>query len=285
MVENGDGFVSISGNWEKRRIETTNRLGSIDRRTFIKLSSAGAAALIFGAGPFTERLVAASSFSGYPFKLGVASGDPQPDGMVLWTRLAPEPLAEDGRGGMPQESVAVRWQVAADENFGRILLQGTVYAQPELAHSVHVEVRGLRPNRPYFYRFKAGSEISPVGKTKTTPALGAAIPRMRFSFASCQMYEHGYYTAYWHMAQEDLDLVVHLGDYIYEYGPNEYVAPDWKRAHPQRPECLFTSRVPQPPRPIPPRQGFAGGARSLPVDGDLGRPRGREQLHRRASRR
>ena len=223
-VENGDGFVSISGNWEKRRIETTNRLGSIDRRTFMKLSGAGAAALIFGTGPFTERVVAAPSFSGYPFKLGVASGDPLPDGVVLWTRLAPEPLAEDGRGGMPQESVAVRWQVAADENFGRIVRWGTVNAQPELAHSVHVEVGGLRPHRPYFYRFKAGSEISPVGKTKTTPALGAAIPRMRFSFASCQMYEHGYYTAYWHMAQEDLDLVVHLGDYIYEYGPNEYVA-------------------------------------------------------------
>jgi alkaline phosphatase D len=225
VVENGDGFVSISGNWEKRRIETTNRLGSIDRRTFMKLSSAGAAALIFSAGPFTERVVAAPSFSDYPFKLGVASGDPLPHGVVLWTRLAPEPLAEDGRGGMPQESVAVRWQVAADENFGRIVLRGTVYAQPELAHSVHVEVGGLHSNRPYFYRFKAGSEISPVGKTKTTPALGAAIPRMRFSFASCQMYEHGYYTAYRHMAQEDLDLVVHLGDYIYEYGPNQYVAP------------------------------------------------------------
>jgi hypothetical protein len=93
--------VSKSGNWEKRRIETTNRLGSIDRRTFIKLSSAGAAALIFGAGPFTERVVATPSFSGYPFTLGVASGDPLPDGVVLWTRLAPGPLAEDGPGGMP----------------------------------------------------------------------------------------------------------------------------------------------------------------------------------------
>src|SRR5215212_8138990 len=223
-MENTDGFVSISGNWEKRRIETTNRLGSIDRRTFMKLSGAGAAALIFGAGPFTERVVAAPSFSDYPFKLGVASGDPLPDRVVLWTRLAPEPLAEDGRGGMPRDSVLVRWEVAADETFRRLVRQGTAPAQAELAHSVHVEVEGLEPAREYFYRFKAGSEISPLGRTKTAPAPGAAIAKMRFAFASCQMYEHGYYTAYDHMSEEDLDLVVHLGDYIYEYGLNEYIS-------------------------------------------------------------
>ena len=89
---------------------------------------------------------------------------------------------------------------------------------------MHVEVEGLEPAREYFYRFKAGSEISPVGRTKTAPVPGAAIAQMRFAFASCQMYEHGYYTAYGHMSEEDLDLVVHLGDYIYEYGINEYIA-------------------------------------------------------------
>src|SRR5688500_7073131 len=100
--------MSIRGNWEKRRVESFSRLGEIDRRTFVRLSGAGAAALIFGVGPFTERVLAQVRFSAYPFSLGVASGDPLPDGVVLWTRLAPDPLAEDGRGGMPDSTVAVR---------------------------------------------------------------------------------------------------------------------------------------------------------------------------------
>jgi len=218
--------MSIRGNWEKRRVETVSRLGEIDRRTFVKLSGAGAAALIFGAGPFTKRAWARIRFSAYPFSLGVASGDPLPDGVVLWTRLAPDPLAEDGRGGMPDSTVQVRWQVAIDERFRGIVAEGTEYARPELAHTVHVEVAGLEPSREYFYRFKAGNEQSPVGQTKTAPAVGAGVARMAFAFVSCQQYEHGYYTAYRRMAeQETLDLVVHLGDYIYEYGPNRYVAP------------------------------------------------------------
>jgi alkaline phosphatase D len=216
--------MSISGNWEKRRIETFKHLGSIAQRAFIRSIHTRAAEFIFGAYPLLERIVAAPRFSGYPFSLGIASGDPLPEGVVLWTRLAPEPLAADGRGGMPEKSIPVRWEVAADENFSRIVRQGTARAQPELAHSVHVEVEGLEPAREYFYRFKVGSEISPVGRTKTAPAPDAAVAQMRFAFASCQMYEHGYYTAYGHMSEEDLDLVMHLGDYIYEYGINEYVA-------------------------------------------------------------
>lgn len=97
-------------------------------------------------------------------------------------------------------------------------------AKPNLAHSIHVEADGLEPNKVYYYRFKTGHELSPVGKTKTLPAHGANVPQMTFAFASCQQYEHGYYTAYKHMAKEKLDLVFHLGDYIYEYGPNEYVS-------------------------------------------------------------
>jgi alkaline phosphatase D len=217
--------MSLSGNWERRRIETTNHLGSIAQRAFMSSIYTRAAELIFGVCPLLQRIVAAPRFSDYPFSLGVASGDPVPNGVVLWTRLAPEPLAADGRGGMPIESVRVRWEVAADENFSRIVRQGTVSARPELAHSVHVEVEGLEPARVYFYRFKTGSEISPLGRTKTAPACGSAVAQMRFAFGSCQMYEHGYYTAYRHMSEEDLDLVVHLGDYIYEYGINEYVAP------------------------------------------------------------
>ena len=156
-----------------------------------------------------------------PFALGIASGDPLPDGVVLWTRLAPDPLQPGG--GMPNRNVPVQWQVAEDERFKRVAARGTALARPDGAHAVHVEVEGLRPGREYFYRFKAGPELSPVGRTKTAPAPHEDPRRLAFAFASCQMYEHGYFTAFKHMAAEDLDLVVHLGDYIYEHGPNEYV--------------------------------------------------------------
>ncbi|MEJ7840520.1 MAG: alkaline phosphatase D family protein [Rubrobacter sp.] len=218
--------MTIRGNWEQRRAEAASRMGEIDRRTFVKLGGAGAAALVFGYGPFTEKVWAQPRFSDYPFKLGVASGDPLPDGVVLWTRLAPEPLAEDGLGGMPNKKVPVQWQVATDESFANVVREGMEFAYPELSHSVHVEVGGLNPASEYFYRFKAGPERSPVGRTKTAPALGVSLAEMNFAFVSCQQYEHGYFTAYRRMAeQEQLDLVVHLGDYIYEYGPNQYVAP------------------------------------------------------------
>ncbi len=114
-------------------------MGEIDRRTFVKLSGASAAALILGFGPFTERAWAAPRFSDYPFKLSVASGDPAPDGVVLWTRLAPDPL---NGGGMPDKKVPVQWQVANDEGFASVVREGTEFARPELAHSVHVEVGG-----------------------------------------------------------------------------------------------------------------------------------------------
>jgi alkaline phosphatase D len=213
--------LSIGGNWRKRP-GSLERLGDIDRRTFVKLSGAGAAALVFGAGPFTEKAIAQPGFPDYPFKLGVASGEPLPDGVVLWTRLAPDPL---NGGGMPDKKVPVQWQVAKDERFSQVVREGSTFARPELAHSVHVEVGGLQPAAEYYYRFRAGSELSPVGRTKTAPAFGASVAQMRFAFASCQMYEHGYWTAYRRMSEEDLDLVVHLGDYIYEHGPNQYVAP------------------------------------------------------------
>ncbi|MCP3028606.1 alkaline phosphatase [Halobacillus sp. A5] len=161
-------------------------------------------------------------FKEYPFTLGVASGDPLPDSVILWTRLAIDPL--DG-GGMPDRKVPVQWEIAKDENFRQVTQRGTEIAIPELAHSVHVDVNGLESNAPYFYRFKVGQDFSPVGQTKTLPASGSAVNSLSFAFASCQQYEHGYFTAYKHMAKEDLDLVFHLGDYIYEYGPDEYVAP------------------------------------------------------------
>ncbi|MEX2578443.1 MAG: alkaline phosphatase D family protein [Verrucomicrobiales bacterium] len=201
---------------------------SIRRRSFLHTTSLAAAALWSG-----RALGAAKAFPelpDYPFQLGVASGDPSPDGFVLWTRLAPLPL-EDG-GGMPAEPVKVRWAVAEDEAMKKIVAEGTANAVPDWAHSVHVEVEGLRPDRWYHYRFTAGNEDSPVGRTRTLPDRGVMPERLRFAFASCQHYETGFYTAYEHMLQEDLDLVFHLGDYIYEYqGVDERV-----RKH-HGPEC------------------------------------------------
>lgn len=149
----------------------------------------------------------------YPFQLGVASGDPAPDGVVIWTRLAPEPLLG---GGMSDEDVRVRWQVATDEKMANIVRKGVATATQDWGHSVHVEVQGLQSDRTYWYQFAAAGETSPVGRTRTTPA-GDAMPHdLRFAFASCQHYEYGYFNALRHLAAEDLHVVVHLGDYIYE---------------------------------------------------------------------
>lgn len=148
------------------------------------------------------------------FPLGVASGDPAPDGVVLWTRLAGDPL--DG-GGLPPEDMEVVWEVARDERMADVVRRGTAVAPAALGHSVHVEVEGLEPGRWYWYRFRSGVDESATGRTRTLPAPGASVDALRFAFASCQHYEHGYFTAYRHMAEDDLDLVFHLGDYIYEY--------------------------------------------------------------------
>lgn len=210
--------------WVQKLKEESFQNNTFDRRKFIQ-GAGKIAGLSLGltiaqsVGAFEVN--AAPKFSSYPFTLGVASGDPLSDSVVLWTRLAPDPL---NGGGMPKQAVPVKWEVAKDEHFRKIVRKGTEMAKPSLAHSIHVEADGLEPNKVYYYRFKTGHELSPVGKTKTLPAPGANVPQMTFAFASCQQYEHGYYTAYKHMAKEKLDLVFHLGDYIYEYGPNEYVS-------------------------------------------------------------
>ena len=156
----------------------------------------------------------AARFSGYPFQLGVASGDPSPDGFVIWTRLVTKPF-EPG-GGVAPAAVEVDWQVAEDEAMTRVVRRGVVDASAERAHAVHVEVEGLQPDRRYWYRFKAGGEISPTGRARTFPRADAQPERLTFAFASCQKYEVGHFTAYEHMVREDFDLIVFLGDYIYE---------------------------------------------------------------------
>jgi len=183
----------------------------LDRRKL--LAGAGGLALFAGLAPASW---AAARFSRYPFSLGIAAGDPWPDGFVIWTRLAPEPLAE--HGGMPMVAVPVRWEVAEDARFARIVQKGEAVARPELGHSVHVELAGLKPGRPYWYRFLVeGAEASPVGMARTAPVTGAAVDRLRIAVAGCQAYPQGWYEAWRHISQEsDLDAVFHYGDYIYE---------------------------------------------------------------------
>lgn len=166
----------------------------------------------------SRRVLAEPKFLDYPFKLGVASGDPLPDGMVIWTRLAPDPFNPKA---VPQQPIEVQWEVATDEAMKRIVQTGTALAQPDYAHAVHVELRGLTPGREYFYRFRAGSEVSPVGRTLTSPDPTEETKAMRFAFASCQHYEHGYFTAYRDMIAQDPDMIFHLGDYIYEYAVSQ----------------------------------------------------------------
>lgn len=185
---------------------------TLGRRPFL-FGAAGLAAFIAVA---PDRIWAQPRFSTTPFTLGVASGDPWPDGFVIWTRLAPEPLAE--HGGMPMTAIPVQWEIAEDRAFRRVVREGVELARPELGHSVHVELGGLQPARLYFYRFSIkGGEASAVGRVRTAPLAGRPVKHVRIASVGCQHYEAGYFTAYGHLANEpDVDLIYHYGDYIYE---------------------------------------------------------------------
>ena len=167
----------------------------LDRRRFLK----GIAAL--GASAALPAVAAAS----YPFALGVASGYPTPFGVTLWTRLS----------GFEMPTT-LRWEIAADESMRTVVRAGEEVADPAWAHSVHVDVDGLQPERWYWYRFRAGDAQSPIGRTRTAPSAEAQPAQLRFAFASCQQYEQGYYGAYRHIVADAPDLVAFLGDYIYE---------------------------------------------------------------------
>ena len=202
-------------------------LATLSRRQLLKIvGMAGAAAI---AEPIVSSgLLAQPAFGDYPFTLGVASGDPLPTGIVLWTRLAPRPL--EG-GGMPMRDVEVRWEIAPDDRFRTIAQRGSTTARPELGHSVHVEVDGLEPGRDYFYRFFAGAEVSQTGRTRTAPAPGALVDRLRFAVCGCSHYEVGYFTAFGHLAAEQFDFILHTGDYIYEYRADGGHDPSRVRQH------------------------------------------------------
>jgi len=184
----------------------------VERRDF--LADITRAAALCAIVPGSWRVTSRPRLVDDPFTLGVASGDPTSTGGVLWTRLAPRPL--EAEGGMNGQRAVVTWEVADDDGFKSIVKQGRATAAPELSYSVHVDVDGLAPDRWYFYRFSAGGATSRVGRFRTAPVAGAVTP-LRFAVASCQHLEQGLFTAYEHMAREELDLVTHLGDYIYEY--------------------------------------------------------------------
>jgi alkaline phosphatase D len=191
-----------------------SRASSIDRRRFLRYAwGAVGSSLALSLLPY-ERALAVPKLGSNPFTLGVASGDPAPDGIVLWTRLAPQPADVSALG---RHVLPVRWRVASDDQMRRVVAEGVASASPELAHSVHVEVSGLWPGRDYFYQFSLRGEESPIGHFRTAPAAYEWLRELRFAFVTCQDWPSGHYTAYRDMRAFDLDLVLHLGDYTYEY--------------------------------------------------------------------
>jgi len=193
-------------------------MSSLDRRRLLQAFGATSVLVAFGGTtPLDRSSPRPPRFRRDPFTLGVASGDPTPDGVVLWTRLAPEPLAADGGLGS-YRNIEVEWEVADDHGMRRVVRRGTAVAPADLAHSVHVEVAGLRPGREYWYRFRAGDASTASARTRTAPGRHDRVDDVRFAFVTCQKWEDGFYNAYRHLAEEDLDLVLHLGDYVYEYG-------------------------------------------------------------------
>ncbi|MCU1358673.1 MAG: Alkaline phosphatase [Acidimicrobiales bacterium] len=192
------------------------------RRAFLAgtLAAAGVA-LLDPRALAAARTRAALLPAGDLFPLGVASGDPIADGVILWTRiLSPMPATP-----LPDADIAVDWEVATDQAFTTIVATGTAPAVAALGHSVHVDVTGLAPDTVHWYRFTADARTSPVGRTKTFPDPTSTPAKVTFAVATCQNWSDGYYTAYENMALEDLDLVVFVGDYIYESSANRQPRP------------------------------------------------------------
>ncbi|WP_432072485.1 alkaline phosphatase D family protein [Streptomyces wuyuanensis] len=202
----------------------TSRLTSTpSRRSVVKAAAATAVATAAAAPALAAASPAAALEQGAAFLHGVASGDPLPDGVLLWTRVTPAPDALPGSGRGPATEVG--WEVAEDRGFTRVVADGQATATAATDHTVKVDVRGLLPATTYFFRFTSGGTVSATGRTRTAPAADAAAPGVRFGVVSCANWESGYFAAYRHLAaRADLDAVLHLGDYIYEYGTGGYPA-------------------------------------------------------------
>ncbi|MFF2702761.1 alkaline phosphatase D family protein [Streptomyces cyaneofuscatus] len=209
---------------------TSRHIPSPSRRTVVRAAAATAAVPVLATSTITSA-AAGSQVAAPAFLHGVASGDPLPDGVLLWTRVTPEPGAEPGSGR--GADTPVRWEVAEDREFTVPAGSGTTLASAASDHTVKADVRGLRPATTYYFRFTAGGEAggaaegaevrSPVGRTRTAPATGASVAGLRFGVVSCANWEAGWFSAYRHLAARgDLDAVLHLGDYLYEYATGGY---------------------------------------------------------------
>ncbi|MFD8015346.1 alkaline phosphatase D family protein [Streptomyces sp. NPDC058955] len=205
------------------------------RRTVVKAAAVTAVATPALLGAASPALADAPAPA---FLHGVASGDPLPDGVLLWTRVTPSPEAVPGSG--LGADVRVDWEVAEDRSFARVVASGSATASAAADHTVKADVRGLRPATAYFFRFTAGATVSAAGRTRTAPAADAAAPGVRFGVVSCANFEAGHFSAYRHLAgRADLDAVLHLGDYIYEYASGVYPeAADTVRPHEPRHEIV-----------------------------------------------
>jgi alkaline phosphatase D len=187
----------------------------INRRQVI----AGAASLVAAPAIICPAFAQGRRWLVDPFSLGVAAGAPRPDGFVLWTRLAPDPLSANPStpGGMTGGDIEVDYEIAADEGMRDVVRRGTAVADAAFAWSVHADITGLKPGRPYWYRFFSGDAASRAGRAMTSIPAGTPVERLRFGFVSCANYERGYFSAYRHLADENPDMVLFLGDYFYEY--------------------------------------------------------------------
>ncbi|MCF3118152.1 alkaline phosphatase D family protein [Streptomyces arenae] len=240
MTSRNDVQSSLAPQTPDTAEHASRRLGlrTPSRRTVVKAAAATAA--------FAAPLAAlpAHAADGPSFRHGVASGDPLPDGVLLWTRVTPTPDAVPGSGKGPDTEV--RWEIAEDKGFTRVVGRGSTTARAAADHTVKADVRGLRQATTYYYRFSVeggsdGSPVhSPVGRTRTTPAHDASAHGVRFGVVSCANWEAGYFSAYRHLAaRTELDAVLHLGDYIYEYQSGEYPAAKYVvRPHEPKHEIL-----------------------------------------------
>ncbi|TQK43906.1 alkaline phosphatase D [Streptomyces sp. SLBN-118] len=204
----------------------TSRLSSTPSRRTVVKAAAATAVVAAPALAVAASAASASAAEGPAFLHGIASGDPLPDGVLLWTRITPTPDAVPGSGKGPD--TAVSWEVAEDNAFTKVVARGATTSKAASDHTVKVDVRGLRQATAYYFRFTADGSVSPVGRTRTAPATDASTPGVRFGVVSCANWESGYFSAYRHLAaRSDLDAILHLGDYIYEYATGGYPEPKY----------------------------------------------------------
>lgn len=203
----------------------------MDRRRFLKSAAASGAGLVV-ASKLPQALVAtAAALEDSPFQYGIASGDPTARKVIIWTRVTPSDSATPGSRKGPGASV--RWEVASDPRFRNVVADGVKRSSAKDDHTIKLDVSGLKPNTEYYYRFKMKGKRSEVGRMKTAPAPSQTVEELLFGVTSCANYQGGFFSAYRYMAERrDMDFVLHLGDYIYEYEAGKYgPGPEIGRGH------------------------------------------------------